>query len=141
MGFRDPAEVVGKSDFDFFPEELARVKYEQEQEIIRTGQPILNLEEPDAGGRWSLTTKMPLRDEHGEIIGTFGMSRDITALKVAQQQVEEAYIEIHMLNEQLKQENLRMSAELDVARRIQQMVLPMPEELKQIPGVEIVGYI
>ncbi len=140
MGFRDPAEVVGKSDFDFFPEELARVKYEQEQEIIRTGQPILNLEEPDAGGRWSLTTKMPLRDEHGEIIGTFGMSRDITALKVAQQQVEEAYIEIHMLNEQLKQENLRMSAELDVARRIQQMVLPMPEELKQIQGVEIVGY-
>ncbi|MBN1814016.1 MAG: PAS domain-containing protein, partial [Anaerolineae bacterium] len=61
LGFSDPAEEIGKSDFDFFPEEQARVKYEQEQEIIRTGQPILNLEEPDGLGHWALTTKMPLR--------------------------------------------------------------------------------
>ena len=140
MGFYDPSEEMGKSDFDFFPEELARSKYEQEQAIMQTGQPLLALEEPDAQGRWSLTTKMPLRDEHGEIIGTFGISRDITPLKQAQHQVEDAYVEIQKLNEQLRRENLRMSAELDVARRLQQMVLPMPEELCALSGLEIVGY-
>jgi PAS domain S-box-containing protein len=80
----DPADAVGKTDFDFFPEDQARPKYEQEQEIIHTGQPILDLEEPDGVGHWALTTKMPLRDEKGEIIGTFGISRDITEMKQAQ---------------------------------------------------------
>ena len=140
VGHCEPVELIGKSDFDFFPEHQARLKYEHEQEILRTGQPILAYEEPDLNGRWALTTKMPLRDEHGEIIGTFGISHDITPLKLAQQQVEEAYAEIQMLNEQLHQENLRMGAELDVARRLQQMVLPAPEELRCLPGVEIVGY-
>ena len=140
MGFHDPREELGKSDFDFFSEELARLKYEQEQAILRTGKPLLALEEPDAQGRWSLTTKMPLQDECGEIIGTFGILRDITPLKQAQRQLEDAYIEIQQLNEQLKQENLRMSAELDVARRLQQMVLPVPEELNNISGLDIVGY-
>ncbi len=140
LGFSDPAAILGTTDFDFFPEEYARLKYAQEQDILQTGQPLLALEEPDTGGRWALTTKMPLRDEHGEIIGTFGISRDITPLKVAQKQVEDAYAEIQMLNEQLKHDNIRMSAELDVARRLQQMVLPMPHELNAIPGLEIVGY-
>ncbi len=140
LGYPTPAAIIGKSDFDFFPEEQARPKYDQEQEIISTGEPLLALEEPDAAGRWALTTKMPLRDEYGEIIGTFGISRDITPLKNAQKQVEDAYAEIQKLNEQLKRENLRMGAELEVARRLQQMVLPMPEELTRIPGLEIVGY-
>ena len=51
-----------------------------------------------------------------------------------------AYEEINILNDQLKEENIRMSAELDVARRLQQMILPPPEELQQIEGLEIVGY-
>jgi len=140
LGVENPDELVGKSDFDFYPEELAQPRYAREQEIIRTGQSLLNFEEPNLGGSWTLTSKMPLIDEYGEIIGTFGISRDITELKVAQQQVEEAYVEIQMLNKQLKHENLRMSAELDVARRLQQMVLPMPHELRQMPGLEIVGY-
>ncbi len=140
FGVSEPEAVIGKSDFDFFPEAQARPKYEHEQQILHSGQAVLNQEEADIGGSWSLTTKMPLRDEHGEIIGTFGISRDITPLKIAQQQVEEAYTEIQMLNEQLKQENLRMSAELDIARRLQQMVLPMPGELCGILGLDIVGY-
>ncbi len=133
IGVDDPDLLRGKSDFDLFPEALARSAYDTEQQILRTGQPILSLEEADPRGLWMLTSKMPLRDEHGAIIGTFGISRDITPLKVAQHQVEQ-------LNEQLKQENLRMGTELDVARRLQQMVLPMPHELTQIPGLEIVGY-
>ena len=140
FGIKEPSECIGKNDFDFFEESVARPKYEQEQAIIRTGQPLLNLEEPDPGGCWALTTKMPLRDEHGEIIGTFGISRDITPLKIAQHQVEDAYAEIQKLNEQLRRENVRMGAELDVSRRIQQMMLPAPEELRHIQGIEIIGF-
>jgi PAS domain S-box-containing protein len=97
IGLDDPSREVGKTDFDLMPAELAQVRYEQEQEIIRAGQPLLALEEPDGKGNWWLTTKMPLRDEHGEIIGTYGISRDITplkrteeALKFAKEAAEEA---------------------------------------------------
>ena len=100
----------------------------------------INLEEPDAQGRWALTTKMPLRDEHGEIIGTFGISRNITELKQTQQALEEAYSEISSLNEQLNEENTRMSMELNVARRLQEMILPPEEELQEIMGLDVVGY-
>jgi PAS domain S-box-containing protein len=85
------SDLVGKSDFDFFPEEIARVKYEQEQAIYKTGQPLLSVEESNGYGKWSLTTKMPLRDENGQIIGTFGISRDITPLKQSQAALQEAY--------------------------------------------------
>jgi serine phosphatase RsbU (regulator of sigma subunit) len=114
---------------------------------MRTGQPLLSLEEPDANGRWALTTKMPLRDEHGEIIGTFGISRDITALKQTQAELEQrsldlaaSYEEIRILNEQLNDENMRMSAELNVARRLQTMILPPTKELRRIEGLDVVGY-
>jgi PAS domain S-box-containing protein len=89
FGLNDPAQVVGKTDFDFFTEEHARPAFEAEQEIIRTGQPVLNLEEretwPDHPDTWVSTTKMPLRDENGNIIGTFGISRDITDRKQAEE--------------------------------------------------------
>jgi PAS domain S-box-containing protein len=84
----DTDGMIGKTDFDLFPEEQARAKYEAEQQIMRTGQPVLNLEEPGSGMSWLLTTKMPLRDEHGDIIGTFGISHDITALKQTQTSLE-----------------------------------------------------
>lgn len=110
MGLSDPSEIIGKTDFDFFSEAEARLRYTQEQEIIRNGQPIIGSEEHrrrEGRDSWSLATKMPLRDEHGDIIGTFGISRDITVLKEAQASLERAYDEIMTLNNQLKQENLR----------------------------------
>jgi PAS domain S-box-containing protein len=75
-------ELVGKTDFDFFSEEHARQAFEDEQQIMLTGQPILGKTEKEtwSDGRltWTLTNKMPLRDAKGEIIGTFGVSKDIT---------------------------------------------------------------
>jgi|GEM_PF-2194493 len=90
FGLKDPSEAVGKTDFDFFTEEHARPAFEDEQQIIRTGQPVIGRVEletlPDGRTCWAHTTKMPLRDKEGRIVGTFGISRDITSLK----QMEEA---------------------------------------------------
>ena len=87
FGLSDPSQAVGKTDSDFFTEEHARLAYEDEQEIIRTGR-LLSKEEKetwsDRPDTWVLTTKMPLRDEEGKIIGTFGISRDITDRKRAE---------------------------------------------------------
>ena len=84
FGLSDSAQVVGKTDFDFFSEDHARPAFEDEQEVIRTGQP-LNKEEketwPDQPDTWVLTTKLPLRDQQGKTIGTFGISKDITERK------------------------------------------------------------
>jgi PAS domain S-box-containing protein len=88
FGLSDPAEAVGKTDFDYFGEEHARQAYLDEQEVIRTGRPLVAREEPEywPDGRitWASTTKMPLRDRDGVIIGTFGVSRDITHRKKAE---------------------------------------------------------
>jgi two-component system cell cycle sensor histidine kinase/response regulator CckA len=93
FGLSDPAQAVGKTDFDFFTEEHARLAYEDEQEIIRTGQPLVGLEEketwPDARETWVSTTKLPLRNIDGQIIGTFGISRDITEGKRAEDTLRE----------------------------------------------------
>lgn len=85
FGLEKAEDLVGKSDFDFFSEEHSRPAYEDEQKIIKTGIPIIDLEEKEVmeDGRvsWVNTTKMPLRSSKGEIIGTFGISKNISRIK------------------------------------------------------------
>jgi len=84
--------LPGKTDFDLYPEERARSAYQDEQEIIRTGKPVVGKVEktilPDGSVTWLLTSKMPWRDSDGNIIGTFGTSKDITPIKEAEAKVE-----------------------------------------------------
>ncbi len=91
FGFNHPDEAIGKTDFDVFQEKFARVKYEAEQEIIRTGEGWSFREEHDLRSdgieKWVVTTKLPLKDENGVIVGTFGLARDIT---------ESRYIELEL---------------------------------------------
>jgi PAS domain S-box-containing protein len=82
FGLADPAEAVGKTDFHFFTPEHAQQAATVEQQILQTGQPVVGLEEketwPDGRITWVSTTKMPLCDRHGRIVGTCGISRDVT---------------------------------------------------------------
>jgi len=88
VGVDDAAKAVGKSDVDFFTTEHALQALADEREILRTGVPILDKEEretwPDGHTTWAASTKMPLYDEAGNIVGTFGLSRDITERKQAE---------------------------------------------------------
>jgi PAS domain S-box-containing protein len=87
--------LQGKTDLDFFTEAHARPAYEDEQEIIRTGMPIVGKMEKEThlDGRvtWALTNKLPWRDKNGNIIGTFGVSQNITAIKEAEAKLEAAH--------------------------------------------------
>jgi PAS domain S-box-containing protein len=93
FGLSDPERAVGKTDFDFFSDEHAQQAYEDEQEIIRTGQPISREERETWDGfpdTWVSTTKLPLRDKDGKVIGTFGISTDITERKQADEVLRES---------------------------------------------------
>jgi PAS domain S-box-containing protein len=88
----DFSKAIGKSDFDFFSNEHAKQAFADEQHIIRTGIPIINKEEKETwfNGKvtWVSTTKMPLKNKENKIIGTFGISRDITEQKESEKQVK-----------------------------------------------------
>jgi len=93
FGINDPGAVAGKSDRDFFTEEHAFQALQDEQEIIRTGVAVKKEEKetwPDGSETWVSTTKIPLRDTAGSIIGTFGISRDITARRKAEEALQAA---------------------------------------------------
>jgi len=91
FGLNEAAQAVGKTDFDFFTGEHAQQAYNDEQDILRTGQ-MLSLEEKethhDHSDTWVSTVKLPLCDKEGTIIGTFGISRDITNHKLAEEEIK-----------------------------------------------------
>ena len=93
-GLSDPSTVLGKTDFDLFGEQHARQAYADEQRILATGEPIIDKEEQedwkDGHVTWASSTKMPLRDADGKIVGIMGISHDITERKRARQQLDEA---------------------------------------------------
>src|SRR3954447_12322097 len=92
FGVASPAHAIGLTDFDFFSDEHAAKARRDEQEIIRSGEPLVNVEEKeiraDGDVRWISTTKLPLRDPDGKIVGTFGISRDITQRKEAEEELQ-----------------------------------------------------
>ncbi len=98
LGYNQPEELVGKTDFDVFPEEMAERYFADEQRVIRTGEPLIGREEETvskSGDRqWVSTNKVPMRGPDGEIIGLVGMSRDITARKEAEEALSQAFGEL-----------------------------------------------
>ncbi len=107
FGLSSPADLIGKSDFDFFDDEHAKPAYEGEQRIIKTGKPIIDLVEKevkkDGSVSWVTTTKMPLKDQSGKIVGTFGISKDITEQKKMEMDVIEKNEALQAQEEELRQ--------------------------------------
>ncbi|MGB3543407.1 PAS domain-containing protein, partial [Rubrivirga sp.] len=89
LGFEDPDESVGRADAEDSPE-LGRRAGTDDLRVILTGKAIRDKEEPRDQGGWLLTTKVPLRDAGGEVVGLVGVSRDITAWKQAEAELREA---------------------------------------------------
>jgi PAS domain S-box-containing protein len=87
FGLDNPRKAIGKTDFDFFDEKHARPAFKDEQRIITERKPLIELEEeevwPDGHTTWVSTTKMPLKNATGDVIGIMGISRDITESKKA----------------------------------------------------------
>ena len=106
FGINDPQEAIGKSDFDFFPEEFAKEDYQTEQNIIKTGKAIVDKVEKRSWANgsvsWASSTKMPLMNSQGRIIGTFGVSKNITAQKEAEEQLKKALQDLRNSEEKLK---------------------------------------
>ncbi|MBT1689956.1 PAS domain-containing hybrid sensor histidine kinase/response regulator [Dawidia soli] len=88
LGATNEEELWGKTDFDFFSAEHSNRAFFDEQQIIATGIPLINIEEretfEDGSSRWITTSKWPLLNDRQEILGTFGVSRDITDKKKAE---------------------------------------------------------
>jgi PAS domain S-box-containing protein len=94
-GFTHASELIGKTDFDIFPVKHAQRALADEETILRTGKPIVDLLEhvvwPDGTETWTEVSKMPLHDESGAIIGTFGISKDVTEVKKMEQALDQAH--------------------------------------------------
>jgi PAS domain S-box-containing protein len=91
-GYAEPSELVGKTDHDLFANEHADTARADELRVLTTGEIIDGQTErevwPSGRVTWALTSKLPLRDGRGQVVGTFGVSRDITELKLAQVELE-----------------------------------------------------
>ncbi len=94
FGLENPINAANKTDFDFFTREHAQQAYQDEQDVIKTGKPIEGKQEketwPDEQDTWVSTTKVPIRDREGRVIGTCGISRDITEYYRAQQALRDS---------------------------------------------------
>jgi two-component system cell cycle sensor histidine kinase/response regulator CckA len=94
MGAASEAEVLGKTDFDFFPHDLAAAFYADDESVIQSGRPVLDREEmitlPDGTRGWQTTSKVPLRDRAGQVVGLVGIGHDITERKQAEKELQRA---------------------------------------------------
>lgn len=120
-GRKDRSELIGLTDRDLYSREHAEGALADERKIIRTGKPIIAYEEKetwtDREDTWVSTTKMPLRDAQGNIIGTFGISLDITEKKRAAEKLAQ-------LTEELRAKNESLEQDLEMARELQNALLP-----------------
>ena len=119
LGAHDPEEIIGKSDLDFQNPKLAAEFLLEEQGLMQSGEPVIDRLEynPTRGGqsRWLSATKVPLRNQKGEIVGLVGVSRDITERVRAEHQLRENEVALRRYAEEIAQTNRELSEARDRA--------------------------
>jgi PAS domain S-box-containing protein len=132
LGFDDPREVVGQTDFDLFPREDAQRFYDEEQRMLQSGQSVVARlgQTPSSDGEvlWVSETKIPLKDETGQVIGLVGISRDVTDIKRAEETLKEAHAEIE---KQVEARTAELKREI-VERERAEAALARESELLQV---------
>jgi PAS domain S-box-containing protein len=107
LGVNEIDEVIGKTDFDFFNYKDAKRYFDEEQEIVGKGEGFIdNIREGvnEKGEElWTSVTKLPMFDEHGKCIGTFGISKDVTKIKKLEIEVTKQYGELLTNKDKLEQ--------------------------------------
>ncbi len=101
FGVKSPEDMFGKTDYDYFSKEFADRARELELQIIESGEPMLNIEEEwersDGETRYLIASKYPFYNEDNEIIGTWGMTKDVTDLKRLEKELERSYMKVQRL--------------------------------------------
>ncbi len=118
-------DMMGKTDYDFYPKDMADLFYKDDKSIIKSGKPVINKEEigfdEEGNIRIKSTTKVPFEDENGNVIGLVGIGRDITEQKEAQEKLKEqsqSLQEINVLLEERQEEINQQSEELSKQNKI-----------------------
>ena len=104
LGSTDTGAAVGKTDWDFYASEFAQQAWNDERRIIESKQPLVGriektIRRSDGQERWVSATKIPLTDDQGHVTGLVGISRDITDLKLAQEQAQHRAAEMQLAAE------------------------------------------
>jgi diguanylate cyclase (GGDEF)-like protein/PAS domain S-box-containing protein len=140
LGLASPAQALGKADSDIFSSEHADQAFADEQQIIRTGESKTGIEEketwPDGRESWALTTKVPLKDRHGKIIGTMGISHNITDRKESELRIR--YMALHDALTGLPNRILledRLAQAITLARRNQKSVALLMLDLDRFKDI------
>jgi sigma-B regulation protein RsbU (phosphoserine phosphatase) len=120
-------EIIGKTDFDFFPPELAAKYQQDDRRVLESGLPFETIEEhvPPSGEKLYVNvSKTPLHDATGKIIGLQGIFWDITERRRAEESLKRTTVELARNREELRSKNEQMEEDLRMAREIQQAIIP-----------------
>jgi len=140
FGLSDPSLATNKTDFDMFSREHAEQALADEQQIIRTGQPVFEKEEketwPDGRENWVLTTKLPLMDEEGNIIGTMGISHDITERKRTAEELDHHRVHLEKLvterTAELARANKLLERDIAIRKVVEQELTLKAQQLVKV---------
>ena len=134
-----PESLVGKTDFDLWPEDLAKKYRDDDKEVMRLRRRkrmVEPLENTEGKRTWVETIKTPIYDEHDQVVGTSGIGRDITEIKQAQEQLEKAHHELELRVQQrtaeLENANIDLRNEVSERKKAQEKLIVYQSQLRSL---------